>query len=131
AEATALGTAFRDAYLAAWRPSAGSAFDALGRAPVALAVAVGVAAREHALALRATLDAFAAAQLSNQISAAIRLGVVGQIAGQRISAALLEPAAEACALAETAGEDDLGGASWGADLASMLHEEQQPRLFRS
>jgi urease accessory protein len=37
----------------------------------------------------------------------------------------------ACDFAIRAGEDDLGGAAFAADLASIAHETQVTRLFRS
>ena len=65
------------------------------------------------------------------ISAAVRLVPLGQSAGLRVLAAL-EPSFLAVA-AETriATLDDLGSACFRADLASMRHETQYTRLFRS
>jgi urease accessory protein len=78
-------------------------------------------------ALTAYLHAFAA----NLMSAGLRLGIVGQNDGQRILAAL-EPvvlAAVESSLARNA--EDFGAATFALDLASMAHETQYSRLFRS
>ena len=44
---------------------------------------------------------------------------------------LLDAARAVLAYIEAAGIEDLGGAAFAADLASMLHETQTTRLFRS
>ena len=98
---------------------------------VAYPIAVAVAASGHDLPLDATLDMFCLGFVSNLVSAAIRLSVIGQTDGQRVLAALL-PAirntAKACA---TASLDDLGASAFRSDLASLRHETQYTRLFRS
>jgi urease accessory protein len=65
------------------------------------------------------------------MSAGLRLGIVGQSGGQRILAAL-EPAITAAAI-DAIGRDpeDFGAATFAVDLASMAHETQYTRLFRS
>ncbi len=90
----------------------------------AVAGAAGIAAGDTVLAL---LTAHAQAQ----ISVAVRLVPIGQTDGLAILAAV-EPdiAALAPALAE-AGEDDLGSASYAADIAAMKHETLPTRIFRS
>jgi urease accessory protein len=98
---------------------------------VAYPVAVGVAAAGHEVALADALEAFALGFVANLVSAALRLGIVGQTDGQRVTAALI-PAVRS--LAEFAGRatlDDLGGAAFRSDLASLRHETQYTRLFRS
>ncbi len=125
------GQAFMEAYAAGWSCE-GDAVPLLPSAtPPTLPVALGQAARAHGLPLGATLIAHATAFHTNLVSAAIRLGVIGQFDGQRILAELLPQLREACEFARTAEEDDLGGASFAADLASIQHETQTTRLFRS
>ena len=98
---------------------------------VAYSVALGLAAAAHAIPLDATLTAFAFAFLTNLTSAAIRLGIVGQTAAQDVIAALT-PALQTAASAATASSlDDLGSATFSADLCSLEHETQYSRLFRS
>lgn len=94
-------------------------------------VAVGHAAARHRLPLAETLNAYAVAFASNLLSAAIRLSVIGQTDAQRITAALLDTLLAAAAFATRSTIDVLGAASWQADIASMQHETQHTRLFRS
>jgi urease accessory protein len=127
AEETLLqGQAFLDAYHAAW---ADGETLPLERAP--LHVAVGAASRAHGFDLAPTLLAYATAFATNMVSAAIRLGVIGQFDGQRVLAALMHHLRESVSCAMTAGEDDLGSATFAADLMSIRHETQAVRLFRS
>jgi urease accessory protein len=61
----------------------------------------------------------------------LRLGIVGQTEGQRILAAL-EPVVEAAVTtALTRDASAFGGAAIAVELASMAHETQYSRLFRS
>jgi urease accessory protein len=130
-ETTAQGAAFIAATRAAW-PCA--ALDVLAEAwtgPVAYPVAVGVAAAGHGVALPASLHACLHAVTANLISAGVRLIPLGQSDGQRVLAAM-EPVVEATAQqALAASLDDLGSAALRADLASLHHETQYTRLFRS
>ena len=128
-EALVQGQAFVDAYRAAWAEN-GGAFP-LAEGPVTLPVAVGQAARARGLPLQAALLGYATAFATNLVSAAIRLGPIGQFDGQRVLVALLPELRETCRLALNATEDDLGSAIFAADLASILHETQTTRLFRS
>jgi urease accessory protein len=130
-EATAQGAAFVTAARAAW---AVASLDLLARAcdgEVAYPVAVGVLAAGHAVPLDATLRAYLTAFAGNLVSAAVRLGPIGQTDGQRIMAALLPVVASVAREAEAATLDDLGGASFRSDIASLRHETQYTRLFRS
>ena len=77
------------------------------------------------------MHAFFHALTSNWISAGARLIPLGQTDSQRVLA-LLEPVVVATAKrALEASLDDLGSATFRADLASMRHETQYTRLFRS
>jgi urease accessory protein len=68
---------------------------------------------------------------ANIVSAGIRLIPLGQTDGQKVTAALEPAVAEIAAEADTAGLDDLGGCVLLADIASMRHETQYTRLFRT
>ena len=126
-ETLAQGTAFRLATQAAW--PAGAPDEAAGQ--VAYPVAVGVAAADHQVPLDAALVAYLHAFAANIVSAGVRLVPLGQTDGQRIVAAL-EPAVRAAAEeARAATLDDLGGCALLADIASMRHETQYTRLFRT
>jgi len=129
-ETLAQGTAFLTATLAAWSKPQLEALAANGR-EVAYPVAVGASAAVHGLPLAETTQAYAQAFASNVVSAAVRLIPLGQSDGLRALARLepLIPRVVAAALACTL--DDVGGAAIAADIASMRHETQYTRLFRS
>jgi urease accessory protein len=130
-ETTAQGAAFIEATRAAWPTPVLDRLAMAWAGPVAYPVAVGVAAAGHGIPLEPALHAFLHAVTANLISAGVRLIPLGQSDGQRALAAL-EPTVEATALkAMTTSLDDVGSAALRADLASMLHETQYTRLFRS
>jgi urease accessory protein len=106
----------------------------LDRAPdgrIAYPVAVAAAASGHGLPLGASLEAFVLAQAANLISAALRLGPIGQTDGQKILAALLPRVRSSAHEAQTARLTDLGSCAFRSDIAAMRHETQYSRLFRS
>jgi urease accessory protein len=129
-ETLAQGTAFLAATLAAW-PRAELAKLAEGGREIAYPIAVGACAAAHGLPLAETAQAFTQAFAANLVSAGVRLIPLGQSDGLRVQAGLepLVPDVVATALASTL--DDVGGAAIGADIASMRHETQYTRLFRS
>jgi urease accessory protein len=130
-ETTAQGQAFLDATRAAW-PCA--ALDRLAMAwtgPLAYPVAVGITAAGHGIAIEPALHAFLHAVAANLISAGVRLIPLGQSDGQRVLAALEGVVAATCGRALSASLDDIGSAAVRADLASLRHETQYTRLFRS
>ena len=128
-ETSAQGLAFVAAARAAWDCEPLRALAAEGR--VAYPVAVAAAAGGHSLPLEASLEAFVLALVANLVSAAVRLGPIGQTGGQKILATLL-PRVRALAR-EAAGSSlaDLGGCAFRSDIAAMRHETQYSRLFRS
>ena len=73
------------------------------------------------------LNGFAA----NVVSAGVRAIPIGQTDGLRVVAELGPVIDDVIALAAAASLDDLGGAALRADIASMKHETQYTRLFRS
>jgi urease accessory protein len=131
-ETSAQGNAFLAAVGPAWpAPAIGYFVEALADGEAAYPVAVGVCAAAHAIPLHPTLDAFVLAACSNHVSAAVRLGPIGQTEAQAIIAALCPALARLAAWATTSSLDDCGTAAWGVDIASMRHETQYSRLFRS
>jgi urease accessory protein len=96
-----------------------------------LPVAVAVAAAGHDVDLPSVLEAYAVAFVGNLVSAAIRLSVIGQTDGQRIIADLMPALRTAATAALATTLDDVGGATFAADLAAVHHETQYTRLFRS
>lgn len=130
-ETSQQGNAFVLAARAAW-PCA--ALDRLVEAvpgDVAYPIAFATAAAGHAVPLPAVLEAFVLGVVANLVSAAVRLGVVGQTDGQRVLATLADPLRLVAAAAATATLDDLGTAAFASDLAALQHETQYSRLFRS
>ncbi len=130
-ETVTQGEAFLAAIEAAWPTPAVSDLRSAYRGEVALPVAVATAAAGHSIGLRPTLQAYALSFISNLVSASIRLSVIGQTDGQRILASLLGDVRRACTAAELSDTDQLGTATFAADLASLEHETQYTRLFRS
>lgn len=137
-EATQQGASFVQQIEASWpAPALAAALQVLrdvdgGAEPaITYPVAVGVAVAAHGIALDKMLGAYALAFIGNLVSAAIRLSIVGQTDGQHAIAALTGALGRAIRHGETATLDDLGTASFRADLISMQHETQHTRLFRS
>jgi urease accessory protein len=129
-ETLAQGTAFLAATCAAWPKPELEAL-AAEAAQVAYPVAVGASAAAHGLPLAETAQAYAQAWVANLVSAAVRLIPLGQSDGLR-TLAYLEPTIPRVAEAALASRlDDVGGATLAADIASMRHETQYTRLFRS
>ncbi len=130
-ETTAQGRAFIEIARAAWNsPSLDRLVTACG-AVIVYPVAVGLVSAAHAVPLVPTVHAFLHAVVSNWISAGARLVPLGQTNSQRVLAEL-EPAVSAAAKrALGASVDDLGSATFRADIAGMRHETQYTRLFRS
>ena len=130
-EATQQGNAFVSAIRAAWPTPALERLAACWDGDVAYPVALGVAAAGHGIGPRPMLEGFLLAFAANLVSAAARLGTVGQTEGQRVIAALMGTIAETAAMAQASTLDDLGSAALRCDLASLRHETQYSRLFRS
>jgi urease accessory protein len=130
-ETSAQGRAFVDIARAAWNCEALDQMICWCDGIIVYPVAVGVVSAAHAIPLASTMHAFLHALTSNWISAGARLIPLGQTDSQRVLA-LLEPVVVATASrALDASLDDLGSATFRADLASMRHETQYTRLFRS
>ncbi|HEX3181173.1 MAG TPA: urease accessory protein UreF [Beijerinckiaceae bacterium] len=98
---------------------------------IAYPIAVALAAAGHNLPLDATLDMYCLGFISNLVSAAIRLGIIGQTDGQRVIAALMPVVLETARSCASKNLDELGGSAFRSDLASLRHETQYTRLFRS
>jgi urease accessory protein len=116
------GAAWPDPFLAAW---------AQGTVAVSYPAAVGAATGRAGIAIEPALVGYLEAMAANLVSAALRLGLVGQTDGQRILAALESPIIAAAAAAIARGPAEFGSAGFAADLAAMAHEIQYSRLFRS
>jgi len=130
-EATAQGNAFLTAARAAWEVPSLAYLKSAWDGDVAYPVAVGALSAGHDIPLSTTLDAFLLAFSATLVSAAVRLGPIGQTDAQRILAALMPTIRKTAILASTSTLDDLGSAAFRSDLASLRHETQYTRLFRS
>jgi urease accessory protein len=130
-ETSAQGRAFIEIARAAWSCEGLDRLIAACGGAIVYPVAAGLVSAAHAIPLAPTMHAFLHALTSNWISAGSRLIPLGQTDSQRALAAL-EPAVVATAeRALGATLDDLGSATFRADLAGMRHETQYTRLFRS
>ena len=130
-ETSSQGRAFIDIATAAWSSADLTGAIAACEGPIVYPVAVGMAGAAHGVPLAATLHAFLHAVVSNWISAGARLIPLGQTDCQRVLAALEADVFATAARALQATLDDLGSATFRADIASMRHETQYTRLFRS
>ena len=129
-EATAQGRAFLDAMSAAWPCACRNALarrTAARPTPSRSPPSPRTTASRSTSALPAYLNAFAA----NLVSVGVRLMPIGQNAGLQILAALHPLIAATAQRAEDSTLDDLGSATILSDIASMRHEEQYSRVFRT
>ena len=99
--------------------------------PPALAIVLGVRTARLGISRALALPAFLQSYLANLITAGVRLIPLGQTDGQLAIAELEESVLAASAQASEYTIDDLGSAAFMVDFASMLHETQYTRLFRS
>jgi urease accessory protein len=130
-ETASQGRAFIEIARAAWKCDGLDGLIAACDGAIVYPVAVGIVSAAHAIPLAPTMHAFLHALTANWISAGTRLVPLGQTDSQRALAAL-EPVVVATAKrAISAALDDLGSATFRADLSSMRHETQYTRLFRS
>jgi urease accessory protein len=96
-----------------------------------LAVVLATRAARSGIPLQLALPAFLQSYSANWVTAAVRLIPLGQTDGQLAIADLENSVLAASARANNADMTDLGSAAWMIDLASMAHETQYTRLFRS
>ena len=129
-ETLAQGAAFVTAVRAVWPHAALEDFS-LQNPEIAYPIAVGVCTAAHGLPLAASTQAFVQAFAANLVSAGVRLIPLGQTDGLRVIARLEPLIPRVVASALGAGLDDVGGIAVMADIASMRHETQYTRLFRS
>ena len=130
-ETTAQGRAFIEIARAAWNCGPLDRLIATCKSAIVYPVAVGLVSAAHEVPLASAVHAFLHAVVSNWISAGARLVPLGQTDSQRVLAELEVVVSTTARRALTASLDDLGSATFRADLASMRHESQYTRLFRS
>ena len=126
AELTTLGASFVKA-ASAWE------HEVFSRLPpvVPYPVAVGAVAGAHGVPAQFVVLALLQAYVAHLGSVAIRLGLLGQTAAVSLQAGFEHTLAERARVLSDCDLDDLGQASMIADIASLRHETQEPRLFRS
>lgn len=125
------GEAFLLAVRASWPCKALDRLAHIYKGEIAFPIAVGVAAAGHGLALKETLEAYLLSLATNLVSAAVRLVPLGQTDAVKIVAKLAPRLRVIAARAAASTLDDVGGAALRSDIASMRHETQHTRLFRS
>jgi urease accessory protein len=130
-ETSAQGRAFVEIVRAAWNCDGLDQIISCCEGAIVYPVSVGLVTLAHAIPLPPAMHAFLHALTSNWISAGARLIPLGQTDSQRVLASLEPVAAATAKRALEASLDDLGSATFRADLASMRHETQYTRLFRS
>jgi urease accessory protein len=130
-ETSSQGRAFIDIIRSAWSCDGLDQLVSACDGVIVYPVAVGLVSAAHAIPLAPTMHAFLHAVVSNWISAGARLVPLGQTECQRVLAQLEPSVVSTGKRALEASFDDLGSATFRADLASMRHETQYTRLFRS
>lgn len=130
-EAHALGSAFITAIMTGWPDPDFEEWLRVVELPVAYPVAVGLATSVHGMGNKLVLSAYATSFISNLLSSAIRLGVIGQSKSQIIQAhieSVIDTQTDSLLVATP---DQLGGGCFVSDLCSLQHETQNVRLFRT
>ena len=96
-----------------------------------LAVVLGARSASERIPVRMALPAFLHSYVANLAIAGVRLIPLGQTDGQLAVSALEDAVLSCSAQRKCATLDDLGSAGFMVELASMAHETQYTRLFRS
>jgi len=102
-----------------------------GGNPCNFAIGFGIAAACWQIEEEAAVLGYLYSWATNLASAGVKLIPLGQTAGQQL---LLDLRSQISCTAQEVlklEDDDLGSCSWGLALASMAHETQYTRLFRS
>ena len=95
------------------------------------AIAYGLGAQAWEIPLADASLAYLHSWAANLVSAAVRSVPLGQTEGQRLLRQLVTPIQQTQVAIATLTETDLMACSWGVTLASMQHETEYSRLFRS
>jgi urease accessory protein len=130
-ETMAMGEAFLAAVRAAWPDDTLNRLFAATGGKLAYPVAVGAASAVHAISLEDALPVYLNALAANLVSVAVRLVPLGQSEGLRVIAGLEPVVLATSERAAQASIDDIGSATIRSDIASMKHETQYSRVFRT
>lgn len=101
------------------------------REPCNFAIAFAIVADHWQIPLPDALLAYLQSWATNLISAGVRLVPLGQTDGQRLLRAIAPTLIATTDEILTLTDEDLMACNWGLALASMGHETQYSRLFRS
>ncbi len=101
------------------------------RSKIAYPVAVGLVAAGRTIACEACIVAYLHAAINQLVSVSIRCGIIGQVRGVAIIAALEPVVLASAGRAVIAGPEDLGSSGFMADVCTLRHETLTTRLFRS
>jgi urease accessory protein len=99
--------------------------------PLSVAVVLGIRCAKENIPMVLALPAFLQSYIANLVTAGVRLIPLGQTDGQAAIAVLEDTVLATSADAASETIHDLGSAAFMVDLASMAHETQYTRLFRS
>ena len=99
--------------------------------PCNYAIAFGIAAATWQIDITSATLGYLHSWASNLISAGVKLIPLGQTAGQQLLLELNTNVSLATQEIFGLEDDDLSSCGWGLALASMAHETQYTRLFRS
>jgi urease accessory protein len=102
-----------------------------GRSSVTHATLFALGGVAFGVPREALLLGYAFSWAEGQVSALSRLVPLGQLAAQRVLAALGGQIPDACARADELADSDIGATLPALALASALHETQYTRLFKS
>jgi urease accessory protein len=95
------------------------------------AIAFGIAVAHWQIHIQAALLGYLHSWASNLITSGVKLIPLGQTAGQELLLELQPLISNAVEEILALEDDELSCCSWGLSLASMQHETQYTRLFRS
>jgi urease accessory protein len=130
-ETMAMGEAFLAAVRAAWPDEMLSRLLVATSGRLAYPVSVGTIAAGQGIALADALPVYLNALAANLVSVAVRLIPLGQSEGLRVLAGLENLIVATGEHAAGATIDDIGSATIQSDIASMKHETQYSRVFRT
>ena len=95
------------------------------------AIAFAIAAERWQIDLETTAIGYLYSWVSNLVGAGVKLIPLGQTAGQQMLLDLQPHIADIAREVMHLADDELEACTWGLSLASMAHEIQYARLFRS
>ena len=104
--------------------------DAVGN-PCNYAIAFGIASAHWQIHLSAAILGYLHSWATNLITAGVKIIPLGQTAGQELLLNLQPLISHAATEIISLKDDEIACCSWGLSLASMQHETQYTRLFRS